>query len=141
MTVLPLADAQARPVMAAGSAVADALAALEAVTAGLRTRFGLGALAAHEVAAHLTGGMLLAPRFRRRRATRACPGWPPFALPDRRAGPPGSPRECFSWRLDGGRHVPGGQGRRYLAAAGAGQNPAAGELARGTKLCEKIALL
>lgn len=31
------------------------------MTAGLRSRFGLGALAAHEVAAHLTGGMLLAP--------------------------------------------------------------------------------
>jgi hypothetical protein len=61
MAVLPLADAQARPVTAAGSAVADALAALEAVTAGLRSRFGLAGLAAHEVAAHLTGGMLLAP--------------------------------------------------------------------------------
>src|SRR6266536_3534471 len=32
MAVLPLADAQARPVAPAGSAVADALAALEAVT-------------------------------------------------------------------------------------------------------------
>jgi hypothetical protein len=61
MAVLPLADAQARPVAPAGSAVADALAALEAVTAGLRSRFGLDALAAHEVAAHLTGGLLLAP--------------------------------------------------------------------------------
>jgi hypothetical protein len=60
--VLPLADAQARPVAAAGSAAADALAALEAVTAGLRARFaGLATVAAHEVAAHLTGGMLLAP--------------------------------------------------------------------------------
>jgi hypothetical protein len=59
--VLPLADAQARPVAAAGWAAADALAVLEAVTAGLRRRFGLDALAAHEVAAHLTGGLLLAP--------------------------------------------------------------------------------
>jgi Domain of unknown function (DUF6431) len=58
---LPLADAQARPVAAAGSAAADALAVLEAVTAGLRRRFGLDALAVHEVAAHLTGGLLLAP--------------------------------------------------------------------------------
>jgi hypothetical protein len=59
--LLPLADAQARPVAAAGTAAADALAVLEAVTAGLRARFGLDGLAAHEVAAHLTGGMLLAP--------------------------------------------------------------------------------
>jgi hypothetical protein len=60
LAVLPLADPQARPVAAAGSPLADALAALEAVTAGLRARFaGLDTLAAHEVAAHLTGGMLL----------------------------------------------------------------------------------
>ena len=60
--LLPLADPQARPVAAAGSAAGDALAALEAVTAGLRRRFGgLATVAAHEVAAHLTGGMLLAP--------------------------------------------------------------------------------
>jgi len=59
--LLPLADPQARPVMPAGSVTGDALAALEAVTAGLRARFGLDRLAAHEVAAHLTGGMLLAP--------------------------------------------------------------------------------
>jgi len=60
--VLPLADPQARPVRPAGSPPADALAALEAVTAGLRARFaGLATVAAHEVAAHLTGGMLLAP--------------------------------------------------------------------------------
>lgn len=62
--VLPLADPQARPVAAAGSPAADALAVLEAVTAGLRSRFGLDMLAAHEVAAHLTGGMLLAPSLR-----------------------------------------------------------------------------
>jgi len=62
LAVLPLADAQARPVAAAGSPAADALAVLEAVTAGLRARFpGLVTVAAHEVAAHLTGGMLLAP--------------------------------------------------------------------------------
>ena len=59
--LLPLADPQGRPVAAAGSVTGDALAALEAVTAGLRSRFGLDTLAAHEVAAHLTGGMLLAP--------------------------------------------------------------------------------
>jgi len=60
--LLPLADPQARPVAAAGSPSADALAALQAVTAGLRRRFPwLGKLAAHEVAAHLTGGLLLAP--------------------------------------------------------------------------------
>ncbi len=60
--VLPLADPQGRPVTPAGSPTADALAALEAVTAGLRSRFaGLDTVAAHEVAAHLTGGMLLAP--------------------------------------------------------------------------------
>jgi hypothetical protein len=60
--VLAWVDAQARPVAAAGPVVADALAVLQAVTAGLRTRFaGLATVAAHEVAAHLTGGMLLAP--------------------------------------------------------------------------------
>jgi hypothetical protein len=31
------------------------------VTAGLRSRFGMDGLAAHEVAAHLTAGLLLAP--------------------------------------------------------------------------------
>jgi hypothetical protein len=65
MRLLPLADPQARPVMPAGSPSADALAALAAVTAGLRTRFpGLDTVAAHEVAAHLTGGLLLAPALR-----------------------------------------------------------------------------
>ena len=60
--LLPLADPQGRPVTPAGSVTGDALAALDAVTAGLRSRFpGLDKLAAHEVAAHLTGGMLLAP--------------------------------------------------------------------------------
>lgn len=59
--VLPLAGAQARPVSPAGSPSADALAMLEAVTEGLVSRFGLDQLAAHEVAAHLTAGRLLAP--------------------------------------------------------------------------------
>jgi hypothetical protein len=59
--LLPLADPQGRPVAPAGSPAGDALAALEAVTAGLRRRFGLARLAAHEVAAHLTGGLLLSP--------------------------------------------------------------------------------
>ncbi len=60
--LLPLADPHARPVAAAGSPSGDALAALDAVTAGLRSRFaGLDTVTAHEVAAHLTGGMLLAP--------------------------------------------------------------------------------
>jgi len=62
--LLPLADPQARPVAAAGSPAGDALAVLDALTAGLRRRFGLDTLAAHEVAAHLTGGMLLAPALR-----------------------------------------------------------------------------
>jgi hypothetical protein len=61
LRLLPLVDPQGRPVAAAGSVTGDALAALDAVTAGLRARFGLDKLAAHEVAAHLTGGMLLAP--------------------------------------------------------------------------------
>src|SRR5713101_2741011 len=62
MGLLPLAGPLGRLVAAAGSVTGDALAALEAVTAGLRRRFaGLGTVAAHEVAAHLTGGMLLAP--------------------------------------------------------------------------------
>jgi hypothetical protein len=62
LRVLPVADPQARPVAPAGSPSADALAVLEAVTAGLRRRFaGLDTVAAHEVAAHLTGGLLLAP--------------------------------------------------------------------------------
>jgi hypothetical protein len=59
--VLPLADAQTRPVALAASPPADALAALAAVTAGLRSRFGMDQLAPHEVAAHLTAAMLLAP--------------------------------------------------------------------------------
>jgi len=62
MGLLPLAGPLGRPVTPAGPAAGDALAALEAVTAGLRRRFpGLATVAAHEVAAHVTGGMLLAP--------------------------------------------------------------------------------
>ena len=62
LRLLPLVDPQGRPVTPAGSVAGDALAALEAVTAGLRRGFaGLATVAAHEVAAHLTGGMLLAP--------------------------------------------------------------------------------
>jgi hypothetical protein len=63
MAVLPLAagpDA-ARALVPAGSAAGDCLAALEAVTAGLRRFGGLAVVAAHEVAAHLTGGRWLAP--------------------------------------------------------------------------------
>ena len=64
MGLLPLADPLARVVAPAGSPAGDALAALEAVTAGLRRRFpALAMVAAHEVAAHLTCGLLLAPSF------------------------------------------------------------------------------
>ncbi len=61
--LLPLAagpDA-ARALIPAGSVAGDCLAALEAVTTGLRRFPGLAAVAAHEVAAHLTGGRWLAP--------------------------------------------------------------------------------
>ena len=62
MRVLPLADPASRPLVAAGSPAGDCLAALEAVTAGLQCRFPvLAAVTAHEVAAHLTGGLWLAP--------------------------------------------------------------------------------
>jgi hypothetical protein len=60
--LLPLVDPLGRVVAPAGSPAGDALAALDAVTAGLRRGFaGLATVAAHEVAAHLTGGLLLAP--------------------------------------------------------------------------------
>jgi len=60
--VLPLADPVARLFAPAGSPGGDCLAALEAVTAGLRRRFPqLAAVTAHEVAGHLTGGLWLAP--------------------------------------------------------------------------------
>jgi Domain of unknown function (DUF6431) len=63
MALLPAAagPGAARALAPAGSAAGDCLAALEAVTAGLRRFGGLAAVAAHEVAAHLTGGMWLAP--------------------------------------------------------------------------------
>jgi hypothetical protein len=72
--VLPLADAQARPLAPAGSPSADALAALQAVTEGLRSRFGLDEVAAHEVAAHLTAGLLLAPSLPAMAANASLPG-------------------------------------------------------------------
>jgi hypothetical protein len=63
MALLPLAagPGAARALVPAGSAAGDCLAALEAVTAGLRRFPGLAAVAAHEVAAHLTAGRWLAP--------------------------------------------------------------------------------
>jgi hypothetical protein len=60
--VLVLADPLARVVVPSGSPAGDCLAVLEAVTAGLRGRFGqLAGVTAHEVAAHLTAGCWLAP--------------------------------------------------------------------------------
>jgi len=60
--VLPLADPVSRVLVPAGSPAGDCLAVLEAVTAGLARRFpALAAVTAHEVAAHLTGGLWLAP--------------------------------------------------------------------------------
>jgi len=63
MALLPAAAGPeaARALVPAGSPEGDCLAALEAVTAGLRRFGGLAAVAAHEVAAHLTGGRWLAP--------------------------------------------------------------------------------
>ena len=63
MRLLPLASAgeAARPLVPSGSPAGDCLAALEAVTAGFRGRPGLAAVSAHEVAAHLSGGLWLAP--------------------------------------------------------------------------------
>jgi hypothetical protein len=63
MRLLPLASREeaARPLVPSGSPAGDCLAALEAVTAGLRDRPGLAAVSAHEVAAHLSGGLWLAP--------------------------------------------------------------------------------
>jgi len=51
----------ARPLAAAGSPAGDCLAALEAVTRGLRRFPGMAGVAAHEAAAHLSGAMWLAP--------------------------------------------------------------------------------
>jgi hypothetical protein len=63
MRLLPLAAGgeAARPLVPSGSPAGDCLAALGAVTAGLRERPGLDAVSAHEVAAHLSGGLWLAP--------------------------------------------------------------------------------
>jgi Domain of unknown function (DUF6431) len=63
MALLPAAAGPeaARALVPAGSPEGDCLAVLEAVTAGLRRFGGLAAVAAHEVAAHLTGGRWLAP--------------------------------------------------------------------------------
>jgi hypothetical protein len=63
MRLLPLASAgvAARPLAPSGSPDGDCLAALEAVTAGLREWPGLDAVSAHEVAGHLSGGLWLAP--------------------------------------------------------------------------------
>ena len=63
MLLLPLASGRqaARPLAAAGSPAGDCLAALEAVTRGLRDRLAMAGLAAHETAAHLSGGLWLAP--------------------------------------------------------------------------------
>ncbi len=63
MRLLPLASGEdaARPLVPAGSPAGDCLAALEAVARGLREHRGMAGLAAHEVAAHLSGGLWLAP--------------------------------------------------------------------------------
>jgi Domain of unknown function (DUF6431) len=62
--LLPLVSGKeaARPGVPSGSESGDCLAALEAVTAGLRSRFpAVAAVSAHEVAAHLSGALWLAP--------------------------------------------------------------------------------
>jgi hypothetical protein len=52
----------ARPAVPSGSPAGDCLAALGAVTAGFAGRFPvLAGVSAHEVAAHLSGGLWLAP--------------------------------------------------------------------------------
>lgn len=63
MRLLPLVSGReaARPAEPAGSEEGDCLAVLELVTAGFRRWPGLAAVAAHEVAAHLSGGLWLAP--------------------------------------------------------------------------------
>jgi hypothetical protein len=62
--LLPLVSGAeaARPAVPSGSPSGDCLAVLEAVTAGLRSRFpAVAAVSAHEMAAHLSGGLWLAP--------------------------------------------------------------------------------
>lgn len=62
MRLLPLVEPVGRVLVPARSPGGDCLAALEAVTAGLRDRFPvLAAVTVHEVAAHLSGGLWLAP--------------------------------------------------------------------------------
>jgi hypothetical protein len=64
MRLLPAVSGReaVRPLVPAGSSAGDCLAALDAVTAGLRSRFpALAGVSAHEVAAHLSGGLRLAP--------------------------------------------------------------------------------
>jgi hypothetical protein len=63
MRLLPTVSGReaARPLVPSGSPSGDCLAALEAVTAGLRERPGLAAVSAHETAGHLSGGLWLAP--------------------------------------------------------------------------------
>ena len=64
MRLLPAVSGResARPLVPSGSPAGDCLAALDAVTAGLRSRFpALAGVSAHEVAAHLSGGLWLAP--------------------------------------------------------------------------------
>jgi hypothetical protein len=51
----------ARPAALSGTPGGDCLAALEAVTRGLRGFPGMAAVAAHEAAAHLSGALWLAP--------------------------------------------------------------------------------
>jgi hypothetical protein len=60
LALVPGSEA-ARPLAAAGSPAGDCLAALEAVTRGLRRLPGMAGVAAHEAAAHLSGAMWLAP--------------------------------------------------------------------------------
>jgi hypothetical protein len=64
MRLLPAVSGResARPLVPSGSPAGDCLAALDAVTAGLRSRFpALAGVSALEVAAHLSGGLWLAP--------------------------------------------------------------------------------
>lgn len=61
--LLPLVSGEeaARPLLPSGSPAGDCLAALDAVTRGLRRLPGMAGLAAHEAAGHLSGGLWLAP--------------------------------------------------------------------------------
>jgi hypothetical protein len=64
MRLLPLVSGReaARPAVPSGSPAGDCLAVLGAVTAGFAGRFPvLAGVSAHEVAAHLSGGLWLAP--------------------------------------------------------------------------------